>query len=98
MRAELATSIGAAQAQRNRWSEFIADLWTTHLPHLREETCGDGKFDFDPSTNRYGFEDQSDYSSDDELFKQDLESDVEDMTQPSKLTEEDLACELYSGI
>ena len=53
----------------------MADLWNAHLPHLREETYGDGEFVFDPSTNRYGFEDQSDYSSDDELFMQDLEND-----------------------
>ncbi len=74
MRAELATGADA-QAQGNHWSEFVADLWNAHLPHLREETYGEGEFVFDPSTNRYGFEDQSDYSSDDELFMQDLEND-----------------------
>ncbi len=74
LRAELATGADA-QAQGNHWSEFVADLWNAHLPHLREETFGDEEFVFDPFTNRYGFEDQSYYSSDDELFMHDLEND-----------------------
>ena len=38
------------------WLEFESDLWTKHLPHLREEIYGDGQFVFDPSTERYGFQ------------------------------------------
>ena len=28
------------------WLEFESDLWTKHLPHLREEIYGDGQFVF----------------------------------------------------
>ena len=38
------------------WLEFESDLWTRHLPHLRKEIYGDGQFVFDPSTERYGFQ------------------------------------------
>ncbi len=74
LQTELATGADA-QAQGNQWSEFVADLWNAYLPHLREETRGEGEFVFDPSTNRYGFENQSHYSCDDELFMQELEND-----------------------
>ena len=73
LRDELATGADA-QTRGNHWSEFVA-VWNAHLPHLREETYREGEFVFDPFTNRYGFEDQSDYSSDDELFMHDLEND-----------------------
>ncbi len=62
LQAELQTGADA-QAQGNHWSEFVADLWNAHLPHLREETYGEGDFVFNPSTH-YGFEYQSDDSSD----------------------------------
>lgn len=35
-----------------RWSEFVSDLWTVHLPHVKAEFYGDrqhasiGKFGF----------------------------------------------------
>ena len=84
-----------SQAQGIHWSEFVADLWNVHLPHLREETYGEGEFVFDPSTNRYGFENQSD---DDELLMHDLENDeVVDMFG-IVLEKEDSITEVDEGI
>ena len=45
------------------WLEFESDLWTKHLPHLREEIYGDGQFVFDPSTERYGFQEDEEEGS-----------------------------------
>ncbi len=74
LRAEVARGTDY-QTEGNHWSEFVADLWNDRLPHLREETYGEGEFIFDPSTGRYGFEDQSEYGSEDDLFMADLESE-----------------------
>lgn len=76
LRAELARG-SDSHSESNHWSEFVVDLWTERLPHLREETYGEGEFIFDPSTGRYGFEEQSDYGSEDDLFMHDLESEEE---------------------
>ena len=65
---------GDGEGRANQWSEFVADLWSVRLSHLREETFGDGEFIFDPTTGRYGFEDESDYGSEDG-FMLDLEND-----------------------
>ena len=59
--------------QANQWSEFVDDLWDVRLPHLMEETYGDGGFVYDPKTGHYGFEEWSDYESEDEFFKDDGE-------------------------
>ena len=68
--------------QINQWSEFVDDLWDTHLPHLMEETYGDGGFVYDPKTGHYGFEEWSEYESEDEFLKDDGEelSDVRQST------------------
>ena len=65
---------GDGEGRANQWSEFVADLWSVRLSHLREETFGDGEFVFDPTTGRYGFEDESDHGSEDG-FMLDLEND-----------------------
>ena len=59
-------------AQANQWLEFVNDLWNVHLPHLREKTYGDG-----PATGLYGFLEDSDYESVDQLSL-DLLNDYED--------------------
>jgi len=72
VRAELASN---ESGEGNHWAEFVSDLWTTRLPHLREETFGDGGFIYDPATGRYGFEDESEYGSDDWLTDSESEGD-----------------------
>ena len=47
------------KGQTNQWSEFVTDLLSTRLSHLREETFGDGEFVFDVSKGQYGFVDGS---------------------------------------
>ena len=46
------------------WLEFESELWTTHLPHLREEIHGDGMFVFDPRSQRYGFQEDEEEGED----------------------------------
>ncbi len=38
----------------------MADLWDTHLPHLREELYGEGLFVYNPNTGCYGFQEEED--------------------------------------
>ena len=75
LRAELREAYGDGEGRANQWSEFVADLWSAQLSHLREETFGEGEFVFDPTTGRYGFEDESDRGSE-EGFILDLENDL----------------------
>ncbi len=90
LRAELATGADA-QGQGIHWSEFVADLWNARLPHLKQETHTErgGEVICNPSTNRYGFEDQSKDFSDDEHFIHGLENDEE--LAPKAISKEDLA-------
>ena len=66
----------ADHAFRGRWPEIVDDLWQKRLPHLRQEDYGDGTFLFDPTTGRYGFQDGSDYGTEDE-FMTDLMNEPE---------------------
>lgn len=68
--------MGAEHAHQSRWPEFVDDLWQRHLPHLRQEAYGDGEFMFDPTTGRYGFQEGSDYGTEDE-FMTDLMNEPE---------------------
>lgn len=68
--------MGAENPIRGRWPEFVDDLWQRRLPHLRQEVYGDGMFMFDPTTGRYGFQEGSDYGSEDE-FMTDLMNEPE---------------------
>lgn len=52
------------QGPVNIWSEFIADLWKKHLPHLREEIYGEGLFVYNPNTGRYGFQEEEEEEED----------------------------------
>ena len=44
------------KGQTNQWSEFVTDLMSTRLSHLREETLGDGEF---VNKGPYGFQNGS---------------------------------------
>ena len=68
--------MGAEHAYQGRWPEFVDDLWQKRLPHLRQEVYGDGEFMFDPTTGRYGFQEGSDYGTEDE-FMTDLMNEPE---------------------
>ena len=68
--------MGAEHAIHGRWPEFVNDLWQERLPHLRQEVYGDGMFMFDPTTGRYGFQEGSDYGTEDE-FMTDLMNEPE---------------------
>lgn len=68
--------VGDEHAIRGRWPEFVNDLWQERLPHLRQEVYGDGMFMFDPTTGRYGFQEGSDYGTEDE-FMTDLMNEPE---------------------
>lgn len=67
---------GADLAACGRWSEFVDDLWQVRLPHLHQEAYGDGMFMFDPTTGRYGFQEGSDFGTEDE-FMTDLMNEPE---------------------
>lgn len=68
--------MGGEHAIHGRWPEFVNDLWQERLPHLRQEVYGDGMFMFDPTTGRYGFQEGSDYGTEDE-FMTDLMNEPE---------------------
>ena len=68
--------MGAEHGVHGRWPEFVNDLWQERLPHLRQEVYGDGMFMFDPTTGRYGFQEGSDYGTEDE-FMTDLMNEPE---------------------
>ena len=61
--------------EKEKWNEVVDDLWDNKLPHLREEIY-DGAFVYDPQTGRYGFQESSEYDSEDELMD-DLVNEVE---------------------
>ena len=70
-------TVWEGNTQANQWSEFVDDLWDVRLPHLREETYGDGGFVYDPATGLYGFQEGSEDGSEEELMF-DLMNDQED--------------------
>ena len=60
--------------ERKQWREVVDDLWENKLSHLREEITG--SFVYDPQTGRYGFQEGSEYDSEEELMD-DLMNEVE---------------------
>ena len=52
--------------EKERWSEVVDDLWENKLPHLRDEIYN-GAFVYDPQTGRYGFQEGSDYDSEEDV-------------------------------
>ena len=54
---------------KEQWNEVVEDLWENQLPHLREEVYNDGAFVYDPQTGRYGFQEGSEFDSEEELMK-----------------------------
>ena len=60
--------------EKEQWREGVNDLWENKLSHLREEIIG--PFVYDPQTGRYGFQEGSEYDSEDELMD-DLMNEVE---------------------
>ena len=77
LRAELRDTYRDGEGRANQWSELVADLWSVRLSHLHEKTFGDEEFVFGPTTGCYGFEDESDYGSEDG-FMLDLKNDIFD--------------------
>ena len=71
VRAEADTS----DTEKEKWNEVVDDLWDGKLPHLREE-IHNGAFVYNPQTGRYGFQEGSEYDSDEELMN-DLMNEVE---------------------
>ena len=53
---------------KKHWKEVVENLWDHQLPHLREEFYSDGAFVYDPQTGRYGFQEGSEYDSEEELM------------------------------
>ena len=60
--------------EKEQWREGVNDLWENKLSHLREEIIG--PFVYDPQTGRYGFQEGSEYDSEEELMD-DLMNEVE---------------------
>ena len=60
--------------EKEQWREGVNDLWKDKLSHLREEITG--AFVYDPQTGRYGFQEGSEYDSEEELMD-DLMNEVE---------------------
>ena len=60
-----------------RWPEIVDDLWQERLPHLRQEVYGDGMFMFDPTTGRYGFQEDTSYRTGEDGFMTDLMNEPE---------------------
>ena len=47
-------------SQGQRWSEFVDDLWTEYLPHIKEEQIRDDAFVYDTEKGCFGFQEGSD--------------------------------------
>ena len=56
--------------EEKQWKEVIEDLWERWLPR------NDGAFVYDPQTGRYGFQEGSEYDSEEKLMD-DLMNEVE---------------------
>ena len=63
---EAAPEDGVSGAEQ--WREFVDSLWDEALPHLRPQVYDDDAFVFDPYTGKYGFQDDSEFDSDNELM------------------------------
>ena len=61
--------------EKEQWRETVDDLWDNKLPHLQDELYN-GTFVYDPQTRRYGFQEGSEYDSEEELMD-DLMKEVE---------------------
>ena len=72
--------------EKEQWREGVNDLWENKLSHLREEIIG--PFVYDPQTGRYGFQEGSEYDSEDELMD-DLMNEVEGENHAPKGNGED---------
>ena len=59
----------AGDVAKEQWNEVVEDLWENQLPHLREEVYNEGVFVYDPLTGRYGFQEGSEFDSEEELMK-----------------------------
>ena len=63
-----------ADTEKEQWNEVVDDLWENKLSHLRDEIIV--PFVYDPQTGRYGFQEGSEYDSEEELTD-DLMNEVE---------------------
>ena len=61
------TEADKGDTEKEPWREVVDDLWDNKLPHLRDEIYN-GSFVYDPQTGRYGFQEGSEYDSEDELM------------------------------
>ena len=61
--------------EKEQWREGVNDLWKDKLPHLRDEMYN-GAFVYDPQTRKYGFQEGSEYDSEEKLMD-DLMNEVE---------------------
>ena len=83
LRAKSSDAYGIGEGRANQWSEFVADLWSVSLSHLREETFEVDLFVLNASTGLFGFEDEpgtgyrkeeglmSDFENDQQHYEQD---------------------------
>ena len=65
MQQQVEANVGGAE--KKQWSEVVEDLWD-NLHHLRDWGYSDGAFDYDPHTRRYGFQEGSEYDSEEDLM------------------------------
>ena len=80
MQQQVKTEADRGDTEKEQWKEVVDDLWDNKLPHLREEIY-DGAFVYDPQTGRYGFQEGSEYDSEDELMDDLMnEQEAEDRT------------------
>ena len=61
---------------QGRWNEIVDGNWPKQLGHFDHDIYNGGMFVFDPVTNRYGFQEGSDYDTEDE-FMTDLMNEPE---------------------
>ena len=101
LRAELKNTYGDGEGKGNQWSEFVTDLWSTRLTHLREV---DGDFVYDTNTGHYGFEYVLASTSDHEngllldLGKDQYEQNVEVKESAVNFPEEDSFAEVDESL
>lgn len=65
MQQQVEANVG--DVEKKQWSEVVEDLWD-NLHHLRDWGYSDGAFVYDPHTRRYGFQEASEYDSEEDLM------------------------------
>ena len=75
MQQQVKAEADRGNTEKEQWRETVDDLWDNKLPHLQEEIYN-GVFVYDPQTGKYGFQEGSEYDSEEELID-DLMNEVE---------------------